>query len=203
MPIIQKTYEPTERAQQIIALAKEAFEGAEEVRKRTRLSVDSATLCGQLLIQEQADVTKRLGKGTWESYYEITFAKTVPRRTAFHWMRLAKSSRIEAPPPPKQDQPKPVSAIAPATTTEIDPNSLRKGMLALHLFPAKKHEPSPLSGQAIAAPKLSTHLSLINRFSAWHSWFMAQNNGTLTQQQRQQLRLDFAPMRTMLDQLTA
>src|SRR2546422_617125 len=92
--ITTKSYEPTERAQQILALSQEAFDGAEEVKKRTRQSVEKATECGRLLLEEQAHIGKTMGKGYWESYFEATFSKLLPSRTAQNWMRLAKQQAL-------------------------------------------------------------------------------------------------------------
>lgn len=192
--IIQKKYEPTERAAQILSLAQEAFAGAAEVKKRTKLSVEAAKQCGQLMLDEQADVTKRLGKGTWESYFEITFSKSIPRSTAQSWMKL---SRETCP----IGQTKSANQPLVSSTPIADDNEIRKGMLALDLFPSKKHEPTPEAGPSIATPKLSTHLGLINRLIAWHSELMASNDGFLTQEHRSQLIKDFTPVLSMINDM--
>lgn len=195
-----------DRAKRILATAKEALDGAAEVRKRTRLSVEAATICGRLLIEEQKALAKEAGgKGNWDVYFEATFGKQLPRSTAYLWMKMARRERIESSEeqPPKPEQSPIRLSQTPSEEPKANPNLIRHGMLSLGLFPAKIHEPSPLSGHALPTPKLSTHLSIINRFSAWHAQFMSDNHGTLTQEQRLQLRLDFAPMRALLDELTA
>lgn len=193
--IQQKKFEPTERAAQIISLAQEAFAGAAEVKKRTKLSVEAAKHCGQLMLDEQADVTKRLGKGTWESYFEITFSKAIPRSTAQSWMKL---SRETCPIGQTKSANQPLISPKPP---ETDDNEIRKGMLALDLFPTKKHEPTAEAGPTILTPKLSTHLGLINRLVAWHAELMLSNDGFLTQERRSELIKDFAPVLAFLNDM--
>lgn len=114
----------------ILALATEALEGATEVRKRVRRSLEAAEKCGQMLNREKRHVTREFGHGAWLSYFEINFSKTFNIRTAQGWMKLknaiAHSTKAE------------LSDITAPEKTEIeDANSLRLGMLALGLFPKK------------------------------------------------------------------
>lgn len=182
MPTI-KAHKPTERASQIIKLAKQALAGAEDVRQRIRLSTDAAIQCGKLLLKERAHVHKTFGRTSWESYFEITFSKTLPRSTAWHWMKQASS---------------PIGQVG----TKRPRNELRNSILTLELFPPKENAPLRVAGQAaINTPPLSTHLSLINRFAAWHEWLMKETGGTQTDEQAAQLLTDFAPIERFLTSL--
>lgn len=177
MPTL-KSYAPSERAQQIIALARDALDGAEEVRTRIRRSYDAALECGRLLLKERDHVRKTLGHGAWESYYQITFSKTVPERTARHWMKQAKSA----------------IAVLPSNSESSD---LRNAGLTLGLFPPKQHTESANTGEThvvtpeIALPKHSTHLGIANRYSAWWTWFMNETKGEVSAEQAAQLLRDF------------
>lgn len=194
MPTI-KTYEPSERAQQILSLAKEALTGAEEVRTRIRNSTETALECGRLLLKEKAHALKKLGHGAWTSYFEITFAKTIPDRTARHWMRMAG----------------PKTAIADRAS-HSESNELRNAVLTLGLFPPKQHTaPSaPPNGDAPASytprgeatlPRHSTHLALVNRFSAWRAWLKGEAGETLDVEQAAQLLKDFEPIEQFIESL--
>lgn len=181
MPTI-KQYEPSERAQQIIVLAKEAQDGAEEVRTRIRRSTEAALECGRLLLKEREHIRQKLGHGAWESYYEITFSKVVTLRQARNWMNQVKRE------------------ISPLPSHSA-PNELRNAVLTLGLFPPKVHTVSaakaPASSVApsgLTIPPHSTHLGIINRFSAWHTWLTQETRGDISPTQAAQLRSDFAPI---------
>lgn len=197
--IQQKKQEISDRASQIISLAQSAIQGAEEVKRRVYKSREEAIECGKLLLEEQIHVAKTLGKGSWESYFEIIFSKTISRTTAFAWIKEYKQSvAIKAGPSTSPNKP-----LTQATAQEHEQNTLRRGMLTLNLFPAKKHEPTSQAGPTTATPSLSPHLSLINKLVAWHTELLMQNQGALTQERRSQLIQDFTPVLAILEALRA
>ena len=103
---------------------------------------------------------------------------------------------------------------ATIATTE-QPNDLRNQVLTCGLFPPKQHAAvdgdtvtgptestdartgntrTGTTSQAISLPKHSTHLGLINRFSAWKTWLDHESGGKLDHDQAVQLLKDFEPI---------
>lgn len=185
---------PTERTKQIITLAQEALGGAEEVRKRTRLSIEAAKKCGKLLTEEREAITRQAKKrGQWLSYYDSHFAHIIPLRTAQHWMK------INAIAPSHTPELKGTSETAPTVFT--NPNETRLGMLALDLFPKKK--PVEVAGDA-PTPRTDSHLAIVNRFVAWHTNLKQRSSlGRLSVEERNQLLADFGPIVEFVHQLEA
>lgn len=197
--IQQKKYELSNRTSQILSLAATALSDIEDIRQRAYKTKDQVVECGRLLCEEQEHVNKTLGKGSWESYCDIVFEKTIPRSTRFGWMKDYKESRID-----KAGLAKSVNEqVTHQIRIEPEPNRLRKTMQTLNLFPAKKHEAEQQAGPTTATPSLSPHLSLINKLVAWHTELLMQNQGALTQERRSQLIQDFTPVLAILEALRA
>ncbi len=185
-------FEPSERTQQIVALAASALSGADEVRQRIRRTTEMALECGRLLIEEQAEVKAKHGHGAWSTYFEINFSKVVSDRHARHWMRMAKTA----------------IATLPSGYT---PNQLRFDVLTLGAFPPKQHPGThgaidaptntPPGRTATTLPAHSTHLGLINRFSAWRAWLHTSTGGEMTTERAMQLLSDFGPMVQFVEEL--
>lgn len=196
MSIVSKHYEPTERAKRIVELAQDALTSRDEVKKRVKLSIDAAKACGRLLIEERDSVTKLMGRGYWTSYYEIQFAKAIPERTGRAWMQLAAIAEIknDAPPTTTETENEPSELL-------LSSNQTRLGMLALGLFPKKE---AVLVADDQPTPRTDSHLTIINRFEAWHSQLKQRTSlGRMNPDERKQLLTDFRPIIEFVHQLEA
>ena len=183
MTKIIKAYEPTENTNRIIALGMELTELVGHTKENHHHCVELAVRIGSLLINERNKVTKEMGRGYWSSYYEITFGKVIPDRTARRYMQLAAASGRNAKAELAEDY------KSDFRTSEQNGNMLRSGILALDMLP-KKELPKIESDKP--APRINSHLALITRFKAWHVWFRRQNDHkAATPEQVAQLREDF------------
>lgn len=195
--IQQKKYELSNRTQEIISLATAVNDDTIDVERRIYKTKEAALECGRLLLEEQAHVLKTLGKGSWESYFDIMFSKVIARTTSFEWMKKYKQSITrKAELPVTENQPVKLEIVP-----ESPKNNLRESILLLKLMPAKKHEAAERSGPIVATPKLSNHLSFVNKFIAWHTEFMDANDGHLTLEQRASFLRDFSPIANFVDYL--
>lgn len=197
MPNEITTLAPTERTARILTLANDALTGVEDCRQRIRRSTEEALECGRLLLEERAHVQDTLGHGAWGPYFEAHFANVVSERHARHWMKQAKTAIAELP-------------------SDSQPNELRNQVLTLGLFPPKQHTVTgtasrgaseatatirTVAGPVVTLPKHSTHLGLINRFSAWATWLRQETKGRLDSAQAKQLLKDFEPIEQFIEQL--
>ncbi len=200
--ITQKTYEPTEQTKRIIELAQEAHDGALQAKRQIHTSVEIACKCGALLNAEQKKVSKELGRGYWLSYFEATFSKHVAYSTARRWMGLAITNKVKA---EVLTENKNRDAGA-KELQNFDPHSeheniIRRGMLALDMFPKKTHIVIEADRPT---PQLHSHLAIINRFKSWRADFAkANNHKPMTGEQRTQLRQDFREVIEFCNELTA
>ena len=203
MPTItQKTYEPTEQTKRIIELAQEALDGANHAKQRINASVEAACRCGALLNAEQKKVSKELGRGYWLSYFEIHFAKIVPYGTARRWMGLAITNKVRAEVSMQSSASDSKSSQEMAKfPTEPTENIIRRGMLALDMFPKKTH--GAIEGDR-PTPQFNSHLAIINRFKLWLADFTKANHSrAMTGEQKAQLRKDFRELIEFCEELTA
>jgi hypothetical protein len=209
--IQRENFELEPRTKQILELANGLIASAEEVKRQIHRSVAQMKECGRLLTEEKEYVLKEHGPKSWESYFEIVFSKTFSRTRAFEWMKMARvKSQLPTSDSPTQPQvglpnERPQIQVYPLEET---PNDIRKGMLALDLFPPKKHVPTSEAGidaPTPANPPYSnvTLIAIVSRFCAWHSSFMNQYAGTVTQEQASLLLKDLKPVTTFIDQLRA
>lgn len=184
--------QPSERTRQIVALANAALSGVDEVRAHITRCTNAALECGRLLNEERAHVNKEHGHGAWLAYYEAHFAEALPDRTARRWMAQSKLATMAT------------------MATALAPNELRNQVLTLGLFPPKQHtETSVGNGQThtlsaeadVTLPKHSTHLGLINRFSAWRTRLKQETGGKLDHEQAAQLLKDFEPIEQFIAEL--
>lgn len=197
--IQQKKYELNERTARIIALAQETAKEIEEVERYQRRTVFQGLQLGALLLEEQDWVNDKLGKGSWASYFDITFSNVISFSMAGKWMKQARDqaphiSTVSSPTIANKD-------VTLQETPKLDDNQYRAGLSILGLVPSKKHQPKPEAGPTIATPKLSTHLGLINRLMAWHAELMTSNDGFLPQEHRSQLIKDFAPVLAFINEM--
>lgn len=200
--IVQKTYQPTAQAKRIIELTQEIQDGTQQAKRQIHTQVENACKCGALLNAEQKIVTKEMGRGYWMSYFEATFSRHVPYSTARRWMGLAivnKTKPEVLTESKNQDgEAKELQNFDPYSQRE---NTIRRGMLALDMFPKKTH--APLEADR-PTPQLQSHLAIINRFKAWRADLAKANNyRQLTGEQRTQLRQDFREVIEFCNELTA
>lgn len=213
MIIQRESVELQPRTKQILDLAHGLIAGAEEVRARIRRSVTDMKECGRLLTEEKAAVHKEFGPKAWEGYFDATFSKTFSRTRAFEWMKMARVKSVES------TNGSPVVALTGLVnaqaerpqiqvfpTTEDSPNDIRKGMLALDLFPPKQHVPTSEAGHDAPTPAPPPYsnvplIAIVSRFCAWHSAFITQYGPTPTQEQALQLLKDLKPVISFIDSL--
>lgn len=194
--IQQKKYELSARTAKIIALAESTDLEVQEIKRRERRTVEQGLELGALLNEEQDWVNEKLGKGSWNSYFDITFSKVISFSMAGKWQKQAKDNT-----PHSVTTRSPIAVNEPLAKPEqpqLTDTQLRKGLLTLGVIPPKRHEPTALAGPTTATPQLSPHLSLINRLMAWHTELLMQSNGEIPQQQRIQFKQDFAPILTLV-----
>ncbi len=213
MIIQRESVELEPRTKQILELANAVQATADEVKRQIHRSVSDMKRCGQLLIEEKEYVHKEFGPKAWESYFEATFSKTFSRTRAFEWMKLARVKSVEStngsPTSPQvglmNDQSeRPQKQVYPIT--EETPNDIRKGMLALDLFPPKKHVVTPEAGQDAPTPTPPPYshvplIAIVSKFCAWQSAYTNHHGSTLTQEQRSLLLMDLKPVISFIDQL--
>jgi len=171
--------EPLERTKRIIQLAQEAQQEANDIKRRTRLSIEKARVVGDMLLAEQESIDSAFGKGKWEAYFASHFEKHISRATAFRWMKLARAT----------------SLIAPNETAEADPKLIRNGMAALELTPPPKvHVKTQEAGKDAVIEVQANHLGLINRLMAWSNQVLESGEGSIPSEYAAQLLQDFAPV---------
>ncbi len=181
MPDINEaaTLSQIERHDKIIELAKSALANAADTKAKGRLSVEQAIECGRLLIEEKLRL-KDAGKRTkWSDYFSTVYSEYLPIRTATGWMKLASKGG----------------------NASIQ-NTVRAGMLALEIFPAKIHAKPDENVKNGELPIFTNAASVVNKFAAWRLKFGERvKAGSLTDEQANMLRIQFQPIIDFLAQL--
>jgi len=184
--IVQKSYKPTPECVRINELAKSAMGGAELAKKQIYLAGEEALKCGQMLLLEKSKITKEMGRGYWQSYFEINHGKVFTLRTAQRWMSLAQTPAIE------NDTPR------ANVVSEEEPNRLRGVMVSLEIFPKKTN--IPVEGEAPQPVRNSSFLVICNRFKAWHAnWRKINGEARPSEAQLKNFRLDVRPLLEFLE----
>ena len=176
---------PSKRAKQIIVLARQALDGAEEVKTRTRTAIDQAARVGRLMSQERDAVMAAFGRRAWEPYFEAHFAPVISRRTAYHWMKL--------------------SAIALSHKT-LDPRRLQIFLRAQIRGESPSPDNTPENIPDAASVTVVTHpshLGLINRFNAWFHDLSTESKEEIPSDYAAQLLRDFQPIIDFIETLKA
>jgi hypothetical protein len=168
------------RHDKIISLAQSALANANDTKARARLSIDEATECGRLLIEEKLNLKKSGKKLKWAEYFDTVYSKHLGYSTATNWMRLASKGE----------------------NTPLE-NTTRAGMLALEIFPHKIHEENDNVKNAKQA-NFTSPASLVNKFIAWRRKFSQRvTTGSLNDDQIAALKIQFGPIIDFVNQLQA
>ncbi len=175
-----KTYKPGPECARINELAKNAMGGAELAKRQIYTAGEEARRCGQLLIEEKSKITKEMGRGYWQGYFDSNHGKIFTIRTAQRWMSLAETPQLEN-----------------DNVVSDRRNELRGVMTSLEIFPKKAN--LAVEGDK-PVKRTSSFLVIGNRFKAWHAnWRKINGEARPSEAQLQNFRLDVRPLLEFLE----
>ncbi len=181
-------------AAEIVSLAGLAIGTRDAGKSELTVAISAAHRCGALILKEKKwfeshPISKKhrnaLGEivqgEKWSTWFDSKIKPSLPPEAAKAFTRLAKRHEGQR-----------------SFTFDRDPNVIRSGVLALGIFPRKKH--AKVEGD-LSFPKVAKHHEIVNRLVAFERELASKTGGSLNDNQRGRLLADFAPIASFLDRL--